>query len=384
MAYLSFDSPDVYRQAIRGGLPIIYSAIASRGGFTVADQYDLQIVGGSTTDTTKPGVRRSLSMDLAPTPGLFEELSPIGTTLAVTGAVKYGNGTTISIPMGVFDVDSEKLTTGGGGPISLTAPDKWVKIQRARFLWPTGPQVGIKVVDQIAYLIRDALGAGEFVNILATSQATVGSLTWEKDRDKAINDLAAGIGAWVYFDRTGTATIADIPTTGPTADWLVDASAAGVLTKLDRSRDRSKTYNVVVVSSSASGGEEFPTQYVWDTDPNSVTYAGTNPPLAANVGPFGIVPYFYDTPLPLDVDAARTAGLTILSRTMGLASQVSLGQVPNPAVDAFDVIDVLPPKERYDIDRVLERHIADTVTHPLTVTSEQSIEGRSTRTDELS
>jgi hypothetical protein len=60
---------------------------------------------------------------------------------------------------------------------------------------------------------------------------------------------------------------------------------------------------------------------------------------------------------------------------------VSLGQVPNPAVDAFDVLDVMPPKERYDIARVLERHVADTVTHPLSLGTAQHIEGRSTRTD---
>jgi hypothetical protein len=374
-------SPDTFKQMIREPQAFTYSVQASRQGVVVPGCDDLRPTGGTITDTTKQGVRRVLNLQLAPEPGLFDKLAPFGTVLGVNAVVSFTDRSPVVIPMGVFDVDSEKFGEGGGG-LSLTAPDKWVRVQRARFLWPTGPQVGILVVDQIAALIRDALGPLEPVNITASSTATVGPLTWEKDRDKAIIDLAASIGAWVYFDRSGIATIADVPTAGPSADWLVDASVAGVLTELDRSRDRSKTYNVVVVTSSASGGELFPTQYVWDDDPFSPTYAGTDPPSAANVGPFGIVPYFYDTPLPLDAYGARNAGLTILSRVAGLASQVSLGKVPNPAMDAFDVIDVLPPKERYDIPRVLERHICDEITHPLG-TGAQTIDGRSTRTDEF-
>jgi len=383
MAYLSMDSPDLFKTAVRGGLPIVYSVSASRGGVLMDGWQDMRPSGGSITDTTKPGVRRMLNLELPPVPGLFDALAPIGTVLSVTATVTYGNKTTVTIPMGVFDVDSQKMTEGGGA-LSLTAPDKWIRITRAKFLWPTGPSVGDLVTNVITGLIRDALGPNEPVNVLATSRATCGPLTWEKDRDKAIQDLAANIGAWVYFDRNGVATIADVPTAGPSADWLVDASASGVLTSLDRSRDRSRTYNVVVVSSSASGGPAFPSpQYVWDNDPNSPTYAGPDP--THNLGGiFGIVPYFFDTPLPLDTNGALATGRTILARTTGLASSVSLGKVPNPAVDAFDVIDVLPPPERYDIPRVLERHIVDDVTHPFALGTAQTISGRSTRTDAFS
>jgi hypothetical protein len=371
-------NPTVYQQAVRQGVGITYSVEASRAGVVVPGCGDLRPTGGSITDTTKPGVRRVLNLELAPDPGLFDKLAPFGTLLRVTAVITYQDRTTIPIPMGVFDVDSEKLGEGDSG-ITLTAPDKWVQIQRARFLYPTGPAVGVAATEQLAALLRDATGSPQ-VNITATSRAIMGPLTWEKDRDKAIIDLAESIGAWVFFDRLGVATIADLPTVGKSADWLVDASASGVLTELDRSRDRSRTYNVVVVSSSASAGETFPSQYVWDFDPNSPTYAGTNPVAAVNVGPFGIVPYFFDTPLPMDAASAQATGATILARVTGLASQVSLGQVPNPAVDAFDVLDVLPPRERYDIPRVLERHIADEVTHSLT-NGALTIAGRSTRTD---
>ena len=247
-------------------------------------------------------MRRTLNLQLAPWPGLFDKLAPFGTEIAVTAHVRYTNRTTVDIPMGVFDVDSQDFTEGGGG-LSLTAPDKWVRVQRARFIGPKAATRGSLVTGQIAALIREALGASEPVVITATSKATMRTTVWgEPDRDKAILDLAKSIGAWVYFDRNGVATIADLPTAGKTANWLVDASATGVLTELDRQRDRSRTYNVVVVSSSASDGELFPTQYVWDDDPDSPTFAGTNPKTAANVGPFGIVPYLFETPTINSVD----------------------------------------------------------------------------------
>lgn len=375
--------PDPYRQAIRSAVAIWHTVDAEVAGVTVPGATGMAPTGGTVTDTIKAGVRRVANLELPPTPGLYDLLAPEGTQLRVTAHVRYTSRDVLDLPMGVFVIDSEKLSEGGGG-ISVTAPDKWSRIQKARFLQPQASTVGTSVVDQITRLIRGALGSGEVVNNYATSTATVGTLVWEKDRDKAIMDLAKSASVWVYFDRDGVATIADLPTAGASADWLADASASGVLTSLDRERSRDNTYNVVVVESSATDGPYWPTQFVWDYDPTSPTYAGVDPVSSPDTaGPFGIVPYFYSTPLPLDQNAARRAGWTILARVSGLASQVSLGQVPNPAVDSGDVIDVLPPRERYDQPRVLERHVVDTVTHPLTVDGEQHIDARSTRIEEL-
>jgi hypothetical protein len=284
--------------------------------------------------------------------------------------------------MGVFDVDSQKLAEGRGG-LSLVAPDKWVRIKRAEFVRPTASRWGALVVDQIAILIRGALGPAEEVVIRATSTAVMGAEVWKKDRAKAITDLAAGIGAWVYADRDGVFTIADIPQIGESADWLLDASKSGVLTSLDRERSRTDTKNVVSVISTATSGQIFDLQVVWDWETDSPTYAGLHPvDRPETAGPFGIVPMTHETSLPLSNDDAFRTGLAILSRVKGLASQVSLESVPNPAIDAFDVIDVLPPRQRYDLERVLERHVVDDVTHSLTL-QETQIDGRSTRAEPI-
>ncbi|MCU1617202.1 MAG: hypothetical protein JWO98_4742 [Frankiales bacterium] len=394
---MAFPVADPYAQAVRSGFAVTYTVDASRGGSPVAGAQGLRPTGGSVSDTTKPGVRRSLSLELPGDPAMYDLLLPSGTTLTCTAHVRYTSRFTADIPMGLFDVDSESFTEGGGS-LSLTAPDKWVRIQRARFMGPAASTRGITVTAQIVALIRGALGASEPVTVTASSTATMTAVVWDKDRAQAIIDLATSIGAWVHFDRYGVATVADIPTIGARANWLVDASSTGILTDLDRQRSRTDTRNVVVVSSSADKGPRFPTQYVWDNDPASPTYAGpgtgsgTTPPSATTAGPFGIVPYFYDSPILANASAAIAAGRTILARTTGLASQVTLSQVPNPAADAFDTLDVLPPGQTtYRLGsparlltrggRTVERHVADTLTHPLTASSPLHIEGRSTRSD---
>jgi hypothetical protein len=377
----------VYDQAIRsGGIDVTYSVSASLGGVPVQGAQDLRPTGGTITDTTKPGARWQMRLELAPEVldgrSVYDLLTPSGTTLTVMANVRYLDESTLQIPMGVYDVDSESVSEGGGA-VSVTAPDKWVRVQRARFLVPQSSTPGIPVTQQIVQLIQGALGGDEQVVISATSTATVGALTWDRDRDKAIIDLATSIGAWVFFDRNGVATIADIPQIGAAADWLIDASANGVLVSLDRQRSREGTYNVVVVSSSASTAEAFDPVYVWDGDSSSPTYAGTDPLLnPGSAGEFGIVPFFYSSPVLSSAGEAGAAGLSILSRTVGQASSVSLSDVPNPKLEAFHVIDVLPPTIPYGPTRELERHVVDTVTHPLTVDGgPQQIDARSTRTD---
>jgi hypothetical protein len=378
-----YSVPAPYTQAVRNGLALTYTVDATYKGSPV--RLGLQPVGGSVVDTIKPGVRRTLSLDLAPDPGLYDALTPFGTVLTVTARVRYTNQSAATIPMGVFDIDSSSVAEGGG-KLSLTAPDFWVRVQRAKFAQPTASTPGATVVSQIVSLLQGALGASATIVVTASNtSAVVPSLTWDSDRAQAIIDLATSIGAWVYFDRTGTCTVADLPRSSPSADWLIDASASGVMLSSTRSQDRTHTYNVVVVDSSSAAGAAFPVQTVWDNDSASPTYAGTDPlnhPELA--GPFGVVVYKYTTSTALDASGAAATARSILTSTTGLTSQATLGSLHNPAMDSYDALDVLNPKERYDIARPTQRMVVDTVTHPLDITQPQQIQGRSTRTDPYS
>jgi hypothetical protein len=380
-----------YVNAIRSGYTEWTTVMATYQGLP-AWPTSLQVTGGTVTDDATPGVRSTLdNLQIVAETGLDDALSPIGTQLAVTHVLRYPSGATEKTPHGVFDIDVQRLSVSTDGrTLTLTAPDKWVRIKRARFLAPQRSNAGTLVTDQIISLLRGALGLAEPVNNYATSTATVGALVWETDRDKAIIDLADSVGACVYFDRSGVATIRDMPTIGRRADWLIDASASGILLSADRELSRQRTYNVVKVSSSqASDVPPFDPQYAWDSDPSSATYAGSDPVSAladpaanpSDAGPFGIVPYFYDTPVISDPAAAQAAARSILYRVTGLASQLTLTSVKNPKIDALDVIDVLLPPEGASSVQATQRHIVDRVTHPLMPTEAQQITTRSTRAD---
>jgi hypothetical protein len=47
--------------------------------------------------------------------------------------------------------------------VSLTAPDKWDRIRRARFLLPQSSSPGVPVWSQITMLMQGALGTSESV-----------------------------------------------------------------------------------------------------------------------------------------------------------------------------------------------------------------------------
>lgn len=344
----------------------------------------LQVTGGSVTDDATPGVRRTLDLQVVAESGLTDALAPIGTTLVVTHVLRYPDGTTEPTPMGVFDVDVEKVSVSADGrTLSLTAPDKWIRVKRGRFIVPRSSAPNATVVDQIRALLLDVLSDGESVNVYATSTAMVSSLVWDKDRDQPIIDMADSIGGYVSFDRSGVATIQDMPTIGRRADWLIDASASGILLTADLERSRQRTYNVVkVTSSAASSTPPFDPQIAFDSDPASPTYAGPDPVNSPELaGPFGVVPYFYDTPVITDAAAALKAAQSILYRVTGLASQLTLTAVKNPKISALDVIDVVLPPEDDSQAPTTQRHIVDRVTHPLMVDGVQQITTRSTRAD---
>jgi hypothetical protein len=379
---------DRYGPASRTGGTQTVLVDAYLGGALVAGAANLAVNSGSVTDTSTPGVRRTLDLELIPAPGLFDLLSPVGTQLKVRVQSRYLDGTTDTIPMGLFEIDTESIGYGSNGTIKCQGSDRWVKIQRAKFLIPATSTPGVQTLTQISALIRGALGPTEPVNYnvsAATASRTVGAYAWDTDRDAAINDLAESIGCWVFFDRDGVATIAELPTMTSTSPpvWVVDSGANGILLDATRSRDRSKTYNVVVVNSDKTDGTTlFPPQIIWDDDPSSPTYAGTDPLNATAVGPFGLVPKPYSSPLLMDAAQAVQAGKAILARVTGLNAQLSMSAVRNHTLDALDQIDVLLPRERYDLPRPVEHHLIDKVVHPLTPDGAQSIDTRSTRTDD--
>jgi uncharacterized protein DUF5047 len=353
--------------ALRGPHTAVITCDAWRDGDLIASE--LPVLDGSVTVDGTAQVRRQLDVTLSPDPGLWDTLAPVGTQLRVSRGVRYGDGSTEIVPLGVFPIDVQNLSYAADGALQITAPDQWVTVQRARFQTPYVAIPATRIIPQITALINGALGPAWPINITATSTALVGRQTWDRDRDKAIADLAASIGAEAFLDPIGTAVLRDLPDADGTPVWTVDAGGTGIFAGATRSRDRQRTYSAVVVQSqNADGSTRLAPVTISDTNPTSPTYVD---------GPFGFVPYFYSSELLRTTAQMTSAGRKLLPKVTGLQSQLNLDAATvNPALDAGDVLAVLLPPESPLSARPVETHIIDQVTIPLTVTAGQSMQTR--------
>jgi hypothetical protein len=322
-------------------------------------------------DASTPGGRRVLRVTLPKDEALWDALAPVGTELRAYTALNVAGSVEI-VPQGVFDVDVQNLGYTASGDLSITAPDRWARVQRAKFLAPRTATVGATNKAQIATLLNEVTGGS--ASIEATSTATVPAQTWDSDRAGAIEGLAKAASLDVFFDRSGTAVIRDIPTVQPTGVWTVDAGPSGVMQDAQRQRDRQRTFNIVVVIDDRNDGTTpLAPRFVWDNNSASPTYAGpgsgasTTPPTFPGwaAAPFGQRAVEFKSSVFNNAAQMVAAGQSLLAKVSGLAAQLTLTSAPNPALDDGDTILVTFPRDRWDRQRASERHIIDSLTIPL-------------------
>jgi kumamolisin len=351
-----------FGQALRNAHTAIVKVDAYYDGTLLVG--DLNIADGAVTVNGGTGVRRTLDVTLTDE-GLWDTLDVIGVELKPYRGIRYPDGTEEWVPLGVFQLDAMNIGLAPGGGIQIrSAPDRWVKVQRAMFETPRASVVAHSIRTEALTLASEAVPGVTFTQ-LATSTRTMAAVVWDRDRDAATIDLATSIGAEVFFDVAGNGLVKDAPLLSATPVWTVDASTEGVMLGGDRVRDRSRTYNVVVLSMSAVDGRTpFAPQTVEDDDPTSRTYTG---------GAYGRVPFFYSSPLLRSANHALEAGPAILNRVKAVNAQLNVEAIVHPGLDRGDVITVIAP------GGVVERHLVDAVTIPLTVGGTQQITTRSSR-----
>lgn len=324
---------------------------------------DIAISDGQVTVNAGTGVRRQMTCTVTDR-DLWDTLSTVGVELRPYRGLRYPSGEVEAVPLGVFRIDVNSMAVSPDGGISISnAPDRWVRVQRARFEVPQASQRGNLVWFEAQRLILEAVSTG--VTSKATSTATVGALVYERDREQVVNELLTSAAAEAFHDGDGNLVVRNPPGLSQVPVWTVDASASGVLLSGNRSRDRTRTYNVVVVTCSVPDGSTPPAPVVVeDNDSTSPTWVG---------GPMGRVPYFWNSPVVLSTGQAQDAGRSILSRVKGANAQLELEAVVHPGLDRGDVIEVITS------DGTVERHLVESVTIPLTTGATQSISTQSSR-----
>lgn len=293
-------------------------------------------------------------------------LAPYGTEMFIERGVEYANGIQEYVGLGYFRINTVEQPLKG--LLRISAEDRMSNIRDGRLVNPIQFSAGTSVAAVLDFLVQDVMpgiptiydtigwsGGSAYTTTLFTDQVC------SDDRLAFIQSLVTSYGKVCYFDYAGRFVVKTPP--DPTAEpvTLINAGENGVLVQANRSISRDGVYNGVVARGEPVG-ELPPVQaVVVDTDPKSPTLWG---------GPFGKVPRFFSSSFMTNASQCLAAAQGLLLSSVGLPYSVSLGLVPNPALEANDVIQV-----QYD-EHTFETHIADSITYPLHVDGEMRISTR--------
>lgn len=351
--------------ALRSSHTVRVQVDAYRGGSLVAS--DLPVAGGSVAVDATSDVRRQLDLTiadptLAPKAGdTTGPLTPFGTELYVRRGIAFPNGTVEWVPLGWFRIQQVSASLGLDA-LKVQGVDRSRTVADAKFLTPTQSVTTNTVPNEIKRLVQQAIPGAVFTDTTGSTSSTP-DLVWEQERWPAISDLARSIGAEVFFDADGKCLLRAVPSISNAVAWYVDAGEGGVMVSGSQETSRESTYNGVVATGERTDQFAAYTSTKTDDDPASPTYW---------LGPYGQVPYFYTSASITTQAQADAAASGLLARTKGLTRSVSLSSIPNPALDAGDVVQVVFPDGTY------ERHIVDSLTIPLDPSEAMPIGTRST------
>lgn len=306
--------------------------------------YPVQMESGEVSVSSKDPIRRKLSATI-----IADINDPECDVFRTEMRAEYGiwlpSGDVVWVPVGTFVVtDAEQA---GRGRINIKGEDRWRRILNARFLRPI--VTSGKHVDAIEDFL---IGADPRITVLKLNDpdSMHNKMLWERDRDKAIHELAKAIGLDVAFNPAGIAEIRSMPSIGDPVVWTIGRGEGSALIDSKQKRAQGNTYNAVVAEGEGSDGTPPVRAIATIDDPNSKILFG---------GAFAQRPRYYRSALMTTVEQCQTAANALLARVSGVPKTLSLESFVHPGLDGGDVI--LAEIET----NVWERHIVDSFTIPL-------------------
>jgi hypothetical protein len=346
---------DAFRAAMRRSHKVISRVDVISEGVVIGTIYPID---GSVSVDSRRAVRRTMSMSvvdedgtLTPTQGArVGLLTPYGTELAVYRGIEYDDGTRELVPVGVFLLTEVTVAEDGNGEkISLQGSDRSLRISRNKLLDPYRIASGTSLEDGLVGLLRD-----RWVDVQTDFPVTGVSLpdvVIEAERGgdpwSAAVTIAEAFGYDLAFSPDGIARMQLIP--DPVADDPVEIyqdGADAVVTSLTRTFDSQRAYNAIVVTAQGTANATPFRVIAWDENPNSITY---------RYGPFGEVPFFYESSLITSAEQAAVTAAALLRKATGQSESVSWGQIVNPAHDVLDVVRLKRQAKSLDLVLLIDR-----------------------------
>ena len=259
------------------------------------------------------------------------------------------------VPLITARLTNPNITENASGlEISITGYDRARAVQRVQWVDRYFVPYNTTVPAAIRALLLNRVSTLSIITA-ASAQLIYGKwfgLDGQSDPWKDAMSLAELAGWKLRVDPMGVVYAGPIPDPNlQIADWSYVEGTDCMVTDYSRDLSEDQTYSgVIITAESIAAGTSFQ-GVAWDTDINSPTYY---------LGPFGKIPFrktITGIGTQIDADAAAAAELI---KVKGLSEKVSITAVPNPALDADDVIRVT--RSRLGIDAY---YVVESITQPI-------------------
>lgn len=324
---------------------------------------EIPVLGGDVTFDTTADVNATLDLttvyDWPISASSFG--TPYGSEIFVERGVQYGNGVKEYVGLGYFRIDAVAQARVPNGAIRIQGSDRMAAVRDGRNLQPVQFSAGSSFRAVIDFVVGDVVSG--YVSIYDSPDVNLSaSHILGEDRLQFLSDLLKAYGKIGYFRYDGKFIVKTVPTTTTVPVWTINQGKDGVLVNMSREINRDGVYNAVMATGEPVGEGTPVYGIAYDTVTSSPTRWG---------GPFGKVPRLFSSSFIETQSQALTAAASILRNSTGLPYVVSLGSVPNPALEGWDVVLV-----DYGKDSADEYHILDRVTYPLSVSSVMAMDTR--------
>lgn len=331
----------------------------------------IPIVKGDVTFDVNSDVNGTMDLTISAD---FASINAYSDEVYLERGVMYANGTSEYVGLGYFRINTAEDdfiedSKFDEPVIRITGEDRMANLRDARVTSPIQFTASTAVASVIDFLVQDVMPT--VVTVYDTVNwpgGTAGATTLgsdhfvDQDRLAFIQELVAAYGKICYFDYAGRFVVKDAPSTTGTPVFNINSGAYGVLVHASRAISRDGVYNAVVASGEAADANVPPVYSIaTDVDPASPTFYG---------GPFGKVPRFFQSSFLTTVEQCYSTAQKLLAAGHGLPYSVTLGMVPNPALEAWDVVSVTYA------EGTVEVHIIDQITYSMSVDEEMSVQTR--------
>jgi hypothetical protein len=337
---------------------------------------DLNIDTGKVSVTANNNIRRTCEIhlttdrtttNLVPATG-FDSLAPFGNQLKLFRGIEYDDGTTESIPLGVFVMTEVKVTDRNEGvDMVIRGEDKSIIVSRNK--WTSAYQMTNGTLEaSLTALLQNRYPDIKIdfpITNVTVNQIVLGSDSSLDPWADAVN-IAQLVGYDLFFDVKGVCTMKQFPSLDASSVVATYKEGSGTtVTQVDRNISTKETYNGVIYTVEGSQVTTPIRVEIWDDNTASPTY---------RYGVFGSVPTFITTNLLNTSAEAIKAASLILNTVIGAQEQIDFSSVVDPSLDVNDVVYIKSIGSK--VDRTV---IIDSLDIPLEYTGTLSVKTRVVR-----